>query len=322
MSRELPFDPYPFLSSPHSQTILGAFLNFTPEPQSTQRLIQLPDGDKISLEVTTPKGWKASDPTVFLVHGLCGSHASPVLIRMASRLEALGIRAVRFNMRGCGSGKGHARSFTHGGRSEDLFECLKVMIKETPDSKITLVGYSLGANLVLKLAGELGRLASSFFSAVIAVSPPVELNTASLGLSKPENKKYQDYFYKCLRSEVIDLYESRKEILRIKLPLDLSLYEFDALYAAPEYGFSSVDEYYHNCSSVHYVTDIVLPCKILFAEDDPIIPHHMLDEHKLHSNVHIYKTKYGGHIGFLGSSHEYPGLFWLDSVVTDWILKF
>src|SRR5690349_9896025 len=108
MSRELPFDPFPFLQGPHHQTIINSLFNFLWEPTSERKLISLPDGDKIALEITTPRKWKQEDLTVLLVHGLCGSHKSPNLVRMTRRLEPLGIRTVRFNMRGCGSGKGLA----------------------------------------------------------------------------------------------------------------------------------------------------------------------------------------------------------------------
>lgn len=106
MSRELPFDPFPFLHGPHHQTIISSFFNLLFEPASLQKIVALPDGDKISLEITTPREWKSADPTVVLVHGLCGSHKSPNLVRMAKRLEPMGIKTVRFNMRGCGSGRG------------------------------------------------------------------------------------------------------------------------------------------------------------------------------------------------------------------------
>ena len=125
MSQELPFDPFPFFEDPHRQTIISSFFNFLIEPQSTQKIVRLSDGDKISLEITTPRDWKETDLTVLFVHGLCGSHKSPNLVRMAKRLEPLGIRTIRYNMRGCGSGRGLSKRIYHSGRTEDILECLK-----------------------------------------------------------------------------------------------------------------------------------------------------------------------------------------------------
>lgn len=154
MSEELPFEPFPFLNDPHQQTFFNSFFNFLFEPPSDQKLVRLPDGDQISLEITTPREWKKEDPTVILVHGLCGSHKSPNLVRMARRLEPLGVRAVRFNMRGCGSGRGLARQIYHSGRSEDLFEAVKALKLEHPASPIVLIGFSPGPRIESERKGR------------------------------------------------------------------------------------------------------------------------------------------------------------------------
>jgi len=321
MSRELPFDPFPFLQGPHHQTIISSFFNFLFEPASDRKLVSLQDGDKIALEITTPREWKPEDPTVFLVHGLCGSHRSPNLVRMAKRLEPLGIRAVRFNMRGCGSGKGLAKQIYHSGRSEDVFESIKAVKKEHPDSPIVLIGFSLGANIVLKMAGELGALAKSFVQKMIAVSPPVDLYSSVLMIGHPDNALYEKYFYKLLRADVFYRHRKFKDLPPIALPRHLKIYEFDQIYTAPTCGFKSVHDYYSRCSSAQFVSDISIPCKVLFAEDDPIVSCYSLDGIVLPSNVEVYRTKKGGHMGYLGHPQSEKGFHWLDSVLIDWIKK-
>jgi hypothetical protein len=322
MSQELPFDPFPFIDDPHKQTIISAMFNFLFEPPSDQKLVRLPDGDAISLEITTPRDWKPTDLTVVFVHGLCGSHKSPNLVRMVKRLEPIGIRAIRYNMRGCGSGKGHAKKIYHTGRSDDIFECLKVLKKEHPESPIVLVGFSLGANTVLKLAGELNTLASNYLIGVISVSPPVELYSSVQMLGEPQNAVYEKYFYRLLRADVYYRHKKFKDLPRVELPKKLKLYEFDQLYTAPACGFESAQDYYNKCSAAHVVGDIAIPCKILLSEDDPIISSSSLDKYTLPSNVTVFKTKKGGHMGYLGRSQGRKGFYWLDSQVIDWIEEF
>lgn len=323
MAQELPFEPFAFIKDPHKQTILGSYFNFIMEPSSEQRLVALPDGDRISLEITTPQGWKPTDPTVFFVHGLCGSHKSPCLVRMARRLEPLGIRVIRFNMRGCGSGRGLAKRCYHSGRTEDVFECLKVVKKEHPDSPITLVGFSLGGNIVLKLMGELSSLAKFFVKSTVAVSPPVELYSSIQMLGEPCNAIYEKYFYRVLRADVHYRHNKKfKDLPRMNLPRNLKLYEFDQIYTAPICGFSSAIDYYQKCSSAHLVGDIAVPCHILFSEDDPIICSASLDRYHLPKNVLVFKTKQGGHMGYLGTSSDRKGVYWLDSLLADWIIDF
>lgn len=322
MSQELPFEPYPFTDNPHKQTIFSSMFHFLFEPSSKQKLVRLPDGDRISLEITTPSSWKSTDLTVIFVHGLCGSHKSPNLVRMAKRLEPFGIRTVRYNMRGCGSGKGHAKHIYHSGRSEDVFESLKALKKESPDSPIVLVGFSLGGNIVLKLAGELNTLAKTFLIGVIAVSPPVELYSSVQMLGDPANAIYEKYFYRLLRADVHYRHKKFKDLPPIHLPKNLKLYEFDQLYTAPACGFESAIDYYNKCSSAHIVSDIAIPCKVLMSEDDPIISSSSLDSYILPSNVTVFKTKKGGHMGYLGRSEGRTGVYWLDSVLVDWIREF
>ena len=319
MTKELPFDPFPLLRGPHHQAIVNSLFNFLFEPASDQLIVPLSDGDKISLEITTPRDWKESNLTVFLVHGLCGSHKSSNLVRLARRLEPLGIRTVRFNMRGCGSGKGLAKQIYHSGRSEDIFASIKAVKRMAPESPIVLIGFSLGGNLVLKMAGELDCLAPSFIQKVIAVSPPVDLYSSILMLGDSANAMYEKYFYRLLRANVHYLHKKFKDLPPIELPRSLKLYEFDQIYTAPTCGFQSADDYYSRCSSAQFIPNITVPCTILFAEDDPIVSSHSLDQLSPPPNVEIVKTKNGGHMGYLGDPRHSRGFYWLDSVLLDWI---
>lgn len=322
MSKELPFEPFRLFSDPHKQTIAGSLLNFQWEPLSVTKIIPLPDGDKIAVEVTTPATWKASNLTVVMVHGLCGSHRSPYLVRLSKRLETLGIRSVRYNMRGCGSGKGLAKNIYHSGRSEDLFEAIRVLKRESPESPFILLGFSLGANVSLKLTGELNTIGSHYLEAVIAVSPPVDLYSSVQLMGMPMNGFYERYFVKILQEEVHYRHNLFKDLPMVRFPKALKLYEFDQFYTAPTSGFKSALDYYNKCSSVHVVEDIGIPCRILLAEDDPIVSHSSLDSYDLPKNVELYKTKKGGHMGYLADPRGQRGFRWLDSLLEEWILEF
>ena len=314
MSHELPFDPFPLIGDPHQQTIISSLINLIFEPDSDQFLIHLPDGDKLSLEVTTPPCWKPNDLTVVMVHGLCGSHHSPYLVRMVRRLEPLNIRSIRINLRGCGSGKGLAKNMYHCGRSDDIFEAIKRIKAHSPDSPIVLIGFSLGGNIVLKMGGELGGMAKPFLHSLIAVSPPVDLFSSVTMLGQPENSFYENYFIRLMCADVRYRHRKFKDLPRVKLPRRLKIVEFDEIYTAPQYGFKSARDYYNKCSAADLVEDISVPCKILLSEDDPIISSSALDAYPLPPNVEIFKTKKGGHMGYLANPADGKGVYWLDSV--------
>jgi hypothetical protein len=225
-------------------------------------------------------------------------------------------------MRGCGSGRGLSKHIYHSGRSEDLFEVLKALKTEHPESPIVLVGFSLGGNIVLKLVGELNVLGKEYLKGVIAVSPPVDLYSSTQMLGDPINSMYERYFYKLLRADVYYRHKKFKDLPKVHLPRNLKLYEFDQLYTAPTCGFKSAIDYYNKCSAAHVVEDIAIPCRILLAEDDPIISAASLDQYNLPSNVAVYKTKKGGHMGYLSNPASGKGLYWLDSLLVDWIVEF
>ncbi|MDP2816647.1 MAG: hypothetical protein Q8O19_08220, partial [Rectinemataceae bacterium] len=102
-------------------------------------------------------------------------------------------------------------------------------------------------------------------------------------------------------------------------PSNLTILDFDELYIAPRIGFLSAFDYYNKCSSIHLVPHIQIPCKILFAEDDPIIDPTDIDGIKLPPHVEVYKTDRGGHLGFLGIPNKTYGFRWMDGLIISWI---
>lgn len=319
MTQELPFNPFPFLTGSHRQTIIGCLIHWQMPIKSKTKFLDLKDGDQLALEVSAPKEWKETDLTVVMIHGLCGSHKSPYLVRLARKLFKLGIRCVRVNLRGCGSGRGRAKNIYHSGRSEDIFCVLKDLKQEYPHSPMVLMGFSLGGNIVLKLAGELGPLGKDLVQKVISLSPPTDLYSSVEMLGHEKNRFYEKYFLRLLRFEV--KYRERRfpEVPKVILPRKMKIMDFDEIYTAPQAGFKSAMDYYEKCSSIWLVPEIEVPCYILFSEDDPIICAHSLDHLKLPANVRLYKTQHGGHLGFLGSPLR-GNFHWMDKVLVDWIL--
>ncbi|MCI5053161.1 MAG: alpha/beta fold hydrolase [Simkaniaceae bacterium] len=313
------FKPFPLLSGYHGQTILGSLLNIGLFLSSKTEYVELPDKDEIAVEVSTPKRWKPDKPTVVLLHGLCGSHRSPYLVRLVKKLMRRGIQSVRMNLRGCGSGRGHARNFYHCGSSPDIIAVLEYMKKKYPDSPLILIGYSLGGHLVLKTAGELGDRGPELLEQVISVSPPVNLITSMRLLSNPKNRMYERYFLRHLLDSIYDLHALFPDLPPVSLPPDLTVFDFDELYVAPRLGFRSAFEYYKNCSSLPLIPNIRIPTHILFSKDDPIIDPHDIDTVKLPNCVEVTKTDHGGHLGFLGAPGTQHGFRWLDSMLLKWI---
>ncbi len=310
----------PLIKSSYYQTVIGSAIDFEPELKSKRHLVTLRDGDVISLEISTPMNWKECDWTVLMIHGLCGSHKSHYMKRIARKLYKKGIQAIRVNLRGCGSGKGLAKGIYHSGSSDDIFQVLENIKNLFPNSPKLLMGVSLGANISLKLAGELGSEADKYLKGVFAISPPAELLSSARLFTLPENQLYARYFLKLLVKEV-NFRHKHFNLAPHNLPENVTLNDFDEIYTAPFIKFSSAFEYYYYSSSKRVVSKIQLPTKILFANDDPIIKACVLDDISLPKNVSIYKTEHGGHIGFVGLN-IFKEFRWMDKILTDWIFDF
>lgn len=308
------FRPVPLLGSPHVQTFVGNFFSLARAPRSELRLVSLPDGDRLALKVSTPPGWRDEDPTVVLVHGLCGSEHSTYMLRQASKLVARGVRAVRLNLRGNGSGEGLARRPYHGGCSDDVRAALEDLRAAWPRSPLSLVGFSLGGNIVLKMAGELGERGPELLAQVVAVCPSIDLFACWRRIS--QWPLYERRFVNLLRAEMV-----RRHALTLEpyptFTGSPTLFEFDDAYTAPRIGFAGARDYYDGASANRVIARIAVPCRVLYAEDDPIIEATCLRGAPFPPGSELVRSERGGHLGFVGLSRR--GVRWMDEVVLGWV---
>lgn len=319
MTKQPVFKPFPLCTGCHAQTIVATFFSLVGKLPSLKRFAYLPDGEKIVMEVSTPRKWKETDPTVVLVHGLCGSSRSTYIMRLAKKLYKKGIRSVRVNLRGCGSGRGHGSKIYHSEGSEDIWVALKEIKRDAPDSPLILMGFSLGGNVVLKMVGDHGEEAKELVDKVISVNPPVDMQSSIELLS--QNTFYERYFMAALREDVAFLHESFDHLPPIRIPTEMTLLEFNEFYIAPQSGHENAKDYYHACSSGRLIHNIAVECHILFALDDPIVDCTVVDFKEVPKNVDILITENGGHLGYLGIPGQEGGFHWMDSVLLQWIFN-
>lgn len=295
------FRPLPGLSSPHLQTIFGALKRPPEAPPTVTKLVSVGNGDFVACECSIPAEFKK---IVVLVHGLGGSHASGYMIRMARRLYDRNIMAVRMNLRSCGSGRGLSNLPYHAGRSQDLMSVVEVLQRDFPGCELNVVGFSLGANIALKLQGELGE--ASPIAKTVAVTPPLDLACAVAHIQKTI---YHRHYLKHVCKQATPWLHTRVK----------SLYEFDDKITGPVWGFSGADEYYRHASSCNYLAGIKRPSYVLFSEDDPFIPREIRNI-AIGMPVIVDTTRHGGHMGFLGYTEPEFRCHWLDQYILNIIL--
>src|SRR5262245_44835645 len=191
----LDFRPFPLLSNPHVQTLLGACLPGRGCPPPRRRhVVALADGDALLLHENIPASWRPGDPIALLLHGLTGCHASTHIRRMAALLLARGVRTFRIDLRGAGLGIPLARKTYHAGRSDDVREALAYLHRQSPTSPLLLLGVSLGGNIVLKLAGESADDPVPRLARVAVLNPPIDLARCAEMILLPHNRAYERRF--------------------------------------------------------------------------------------------------------------------------------
>lgn len=308
------FEPVSWARKGLQQSLAAYYYPYNPIlDNSDERHIELADGDKLFTVFNFPKDPNTMRRIVVLLHGLSGSYCSKYMIRISQKLNRLGIGSVRVNLRGTGKGRNLAKKLYHAGISEDPASVCQYLEKHYPNIPVTLVGFSLGANIALKLVGEHKHLIGNLDS-LVAVSPPMELLSCVNLLSKIDNRFLDYHFSKSLVAEVEKI-SLAQGIAQPFFPSKLTVYEFDELYTAPANGFSNAIHYYNECSAIHYLQGIHVPVFILHAEDDPLIAKHNFKNLPEKSNFDVLVTKHGGHVGWLARGAER----WMDQAVVNWI---
>lgn len=318
------FVPARGLSGAHVQTIWGTMFPARVQLSgTTERRVRLDDGDLIVLHDDCPQTWQRGDHAVLLMHGLCGSFRSGYMVRLASRLNSLGVRVFRMDHRGCGAGSLLARNPYHAGRTEDVAAAVDMVERLCPGSPISIAGYSISGNLLLRYLGEQpDQLPMSIFRAV-AVCPPVDLQrcTSRLGMTGM-GQRYDWYFTRLLISQIANgpLWKDNVPLARAGRP-PRRLYDFDELYTAPATGYDSADHYYKAASAMSVMSEIRVHTTILAAADDPVVCNNPLAQLNLPVNVRLYMSKHGGHLGFVGRQGVDPDRRWMDWRLMEWLLN-
>jgi uncharacterized protein len=262
--------------------------------------------------LTAPRG------QVVLLHGLEGSADAGYVVSFSQEALKRGFGVHRLNMRTCGGTEELCETMYHSGLTSDTHYVLRE-IQGRSVGPIFLVGFSLGGNVALKLAGELGE--TSLLAGVVVISTPIDLAASVREIDQLSNILYARRFLNRLRDRV-----RRKAWLSPELYSEEGLdnvktiWEFDDRFTAPLFGFGTAANYYATQSSIHFLSQIRVPTLVITAKDDPLVPFDVYKSPVFKTNraLTLVVTERGGHLGFL--SQRKPR-FWLDGVALEWIQK-
>lgn len=278
---------------------------------------QTEPGVQILVHSQRPSG--APRGQLVLVHGLEGSSQAGYARSLAAAALEAGFATHRVNLRSCGGTEDLALSNYHSGQTSDVRHILSELKREFA-APIFLCGFSLGGNVSLKLAGELGGDAREMIAGVCAVSTPIDLAACATALGKRENLIYDRRFLWALTGKIK---RRVKQAPHIYTPEHLNkirtIYDFDDFYTARLFGFGTAANYYKTQSSNQFLERIRVPALLITAKDDPLVPFDVYQNHPAFETnpcLKLIAVEHGGHLGFIARGRP---RFWLDGVILDWV---
>lgn len=265
-------------------------------------------------------------PTLLALHGLEGSSAAHYMQGLADKAFARGLNVVLLNQRNCGGTEALSATLYHSGLTDDPRFVLRELARRDGLETFAVVGYSLGGNLALKLAGETSKPALEVpgLRAACAVSPTMDLARCVHALERPSNWIYQWNFVRNLKARMrrkARLFPDRFDITALSTVQSVRM--FDDLFTAPAFGYGTAERYYEQASSLRVVGDIAIPTLILSAANDPFVPPAQFDEPDVRRNPHIRTlvTDHGGHCGFVEARRPGYDGYWAEATAVDFLAQ-
>jgi len=318
------FEPHPLLKNGHAMTIVAAFLLRRFEmPTEEKRLFQV-DADSRLLGVCHWQPGKRKDaPVIVIVHGLEGSIDSNYVRGITEKAFQRGFHVVRLNQRNCGGTEALTPTLYNSGMSGDYRAVFDELVDGDGFEQVFFVGYSMGGNLVTKMAGEFGASVPRALRGGCAVCPSIDLAACADALERWDNYPYQRHFVSGLMSRYARKQKLFPQLYSTNgLPPIRTVRNFDDAIIAPQFGYRDAQDYYESVGAKRVAAQIRVPFLMIAAQDDPFVPYASFLAAKVSENpvIQFVAPEHGGHCGFI-SKHSGAERFWAEQRVVDFCVS-
>jgi hypothetical protein len=304
-----PFRPAPGLEGAHRQTFAAQVLRSWRAPRLKRERWETPDDDFIDVDLLEAP---PSAPHLCLLHGLEGSSRSVYVLNMLREAAARGWGAMAFNFRSCsGEDNRQLRSYCSGETQDPAF-ALQRLRERGVEGPLLVAGFSLGANVLLKMLAEQGG--ASPVAAAAAVSAPYDLEACAGALDADDKMGafYRGLFLYRLRRKALAKARRFPGLLdAVRIRRASRFREFDDLVTAKVNGFLDAQDYWRRCSSGPLLERIRRPTLLISAKDDPIARLGSTLDGLRNPWVSPLVTDQGGHVGFVAGSVLRP-VYWAE----------
>ncbi len=163
-------------------------------PPAEARLFQVDPESRLLAHCHWQPGKRKGAPVIVVVHGLEGSSDSNYMHGIAEKAFHRGFHVLRMNQRNCGGTEELTPTLYNSGMSGDYRTVFEELSEGDGFEQIFFAGYSMGGNLVTKMAGEFGAAVPKALRGVCAVCPALDLAACADALERRDNFFYQRHF--------------------------------------------------------------------------------------------------------------------------------
>ncbi|MFY9341405.1 MAG: alpha/beta fold hydrolase, partial [Planctomycetota bacterium] len=293
------FRPPVWLRSGLLQTMVAMRIA-APLPRLRLETWPTPDGDE--LRVHFGDAPSPASPRVLLLHGLEGSRHSPYVVATAHQATAAGLGLVVLEFRSCGGVLNRARRTYHSGETSDLAFVVARLTARFPQAPLLPLGFSLGANVLLKWLGENGDGIPANVLAAAAISAPFDLAVCGRQCDRRFGGAIARHFLRTLIPKAVAKERQFPGLCDVAAVRRCRTFAaFDDLVTAPLHGFRDANEYYRTQSCGPLLPAIRRPTLLIAAADDPlstpdVLPHAAVAGS---SFLRAQFPAHGGHVAFV-----------------------
>jgi len=288
-------------------------------PRPEARLFRVAEDSQLLAACHWQEGKRKDVPLIAIVHGLEGSCDSNYVLGIAEKAYQRGFHVVRLNQRNCGGSEKLTPTLYNSGMSGDYRAIFEELAEGDGFTQIFFAGYSMGGNLVMKMAGEYGNAAPRALCGVCTICPALDLAACADALDKRENYFYQRRFVKGLmaryarKAALFPKIYSRDGFGRIR-----SVRQFDDAITAPCFGYRDAQEYYEAASARKVAARVRVPMLMITAQDDPFVPYESFLAAMVADNraIKFVAPQRGGHCAFI-SRQSGVERFWAEARVVE-----
>jgi uncharacterized protein len=322
------FDYWPtlWLWNGHFQTVFAAFYKPPYSIDFHRMEISATDGASFSIDLSVDYKqsylMQSASKLIVVLHGLTGGSRDQYVQALCKQVDNTDTVVAVVLARGCGDTTLKTPVPYCGAWTADIRQAVKVLHEWSPKASMILVGFSLGANILVNYLGEEAENVLTCIKGAISVGAPYDMFHCAVEM---QNSTLHRLVYsrrmalglKQLAKRFQHLFDDHPEVnIEEVLSESDTLWDFDAKFTSKIFGYSNAAMYYREASSIRKIGSVRLPLVCLNAYDDPVVPGKtlLIEDFRHNSNVILILTSKGGHIGWFTGNFS-PDNSWCSRVI-------